>query len=115
YQISIEHIPTGIDSISVIVSKQAVEKCQYEIVTEIKNELDAKVDIDQDIALLAVVGRNMSGHIGLCGAIFETIDEINVNVKVIAQGPSELSIIVGVSKSQYEKTLKALYERLIKE
>lgn len=113
YHVSIEHIPTGIDSISVIVSKPSVEKCQYEIITEIKNNLGADVSIDEDIALLAVVGRNMSGHIGLCGSIFKTIDDERINVKMIAQGPSELSIIIGVATKQYEQALRALYQKLL--
>ncbi len=113
YQVSIEHIPTGIDSISVVVLKSAVEKCKYEIITEIKNKLDADVTLDEDIALIAIVGRNMAGHIGLCGSLFATIDQAKINVKLIAQGPSELSIIVGVATNQYEHAIKALYNSLI--
>lgn len=113
YHVSIEHLPSGIDSISVIVAKQSVDKCQYEIVTEIKNELQAEVTLDDDIALVAVVGRNMAGHIGLCGKVFSTIADGKINVKLLAQGPSELNMIIGVSANDYEHTLKVLYEDLI--
>ncbi len=113
YHASIEHIPSGIDSISVIVSKQAVEKCQYEIVTEIKNELGAEVLLDEDIALVAVVGRNMAGHIGLCGLVFDTLAKNSINIKLVAQAPSELNIIIGVASKDYELVLKFLYEHLI--
>ncbi|MDE5715554.1 MAG: aspartate kinase [Anaeroplasmataceae bacterium] len=113
YDVSIEHIPSGIDSISVVVPLSSVEKCKYEIITELKRELKAEVTVDENIALVAVVGRNMANKIGLCGAIFQTMGKENINVKLLAQGPQELNIIIGISKEDYEKTIKTLYQRLL--
>ncbi len=113
YQVSVEHIPSGIDSFSVVVPKDSVEKSQYEIITELKKALGAEVSLDEDIALVAVVGRNMAGKSGICGMIFETLGSHNINVKLLAQGPSELNIIIGVSQKDYEATLKALYQKLL--
>lgn len=113
YNVSIEHIPSGIDSFSVVVSTPSVEKCQYEIITELKNALQADVTIDSDIALVAIVGRNMAKRSGICGTIFQTLGKEKINVKLLAQGPSELNIIIGVSQADYEVTLKSLYQDLV--
>ncbi|MDE6656881.1 MAG: aspartate kinase, partial [Anaeroplasmataceae bacterium] len=113
FHVSVDHIPSGIDTFSVIVSTANIEKCQYEIITELKNELGAEVTLDTDIALVAVVGRNMAKKSGLCGSIFQTLGENNINVKLLAQGPQELNIIIGVSQKDYELTLKSLYNNLI--
>ncbi len=55
----------------------------------------------------------MAGKSGICGMIFETLGSHNINVKLLAQGPSELNIIIGVSQKDYEATLKALYQKLL--
>lgn len=114
YEVSIEHVPTGIDSFSVIVSNDQVDKCKYELVTEIKKQLDCDVSVETDIALVAIVGRNMAKRSGVCGKIFAALGEKSINVKLLAQGPSELNIIIGVNQADYENTLKALYESLIR-
>ena len=90
-----------------------MEKCKFEIITELKQQLGADVSVDEDIALIAVVGRNMAGKCGLCGDIFKTLGKEDINVKLLAQGPQELNIIIGVSKKNYEKTLRALYQELL--
>ncbi|MDE6242140.1 MAG: aspartate kinase [Anaeroplasmataceae bacterium] len=113
YNVSVDHIPSGIDTFSVIVSTANIEKCQFEIITDLKAELGADVSLDSDIALIAVVGRNMARKSGICGSIFQTLGKENISVKLLAQGPSELNIIIGVSQKDYEKTLKSLYKNLI--
>lgn len=113
YNVSIEHIPSGIDSFSVVVAGSSVEKCQYELVTELRKDLEANVTVEKDIALVAVVGRNMAKRSGICGSIFQTLGKEKVNVKLLAQGPEELNIIIGVDSKDYETTLKALYENLV--
>ena len=113
YNVSNDHIPSGIDSFSVICSRSNVSKYKYEIISDIKNELAADVIVDDDLALLAIVGRSMNGKSGVCGNIFSTLGSLGINVKIIAQGPSELSIIIGVETKDYDKALKALYNILI--
>ena len=114
YDISIEHIPSGIDSFSVVVTSDSVEKCQYELVTELKKELDANVSIEANIALVAIVGRNMAKRSGVCAKIFQTLGTEGVNIKLLAQGPEELNIIIGVDQADYEKTINAIYRDLVK-
>lgn len=113
YDVSIEHVPSGIDSFSVVVSASSVEKCEYELVTDLKKELEANVSVEKDIALVAIVGRNMAKRSGICATIFQTLGAQKINVKLLAQGPEELNIIIGVASSDYEQTLKCLYDSLV--
>ena len=114
YEVSIEHVPSGIDSFSVVVPYSQAEKCQYELATEIKRELGADVTFEKDLALVAVVGRNMAKRAGICGKIFQALGNEKINVRLLAQGPAELNIIIGVSASDYEQTIALLYDALIK-
>jgi aspartate kinase len=114
YGVSIEHTPTGIDSFSVVVAASQVEKVQYELVTDLKKELGANVNVEGDLALVAVVGRGMAKRSGVCAKIFETLGKKSINVKLLAQGPSELNIIIGISSKDYEETVSSLYESLIR-
>ena len=114
YNVSIEHIPSGIDSFSVVVSAASVEKCKYELATDLKNALDADVRVEDNIALVAIVGRNMAKRSGICGTIFQTLGKEKINVKLLAQGPSELNIIIGVDSKDYEQTVTSLYDSLIR-
>lgn len=114
YEVSIEHVPSGIDSFSVVVPYSQVEKCQYELVTELKRELDAEVTLERDLALVAVVGRNMAKRAGICGEIFQALGKNKINVRLLAQGPQELNIIIGVQAVDYENTIDSLYHALIK-
>ena len=113
YNVSVEHVPSGIDSFSVVVPKGDTERIQYDLITDLKNQLGANVSVESDIALVAIVGRNMAKRSGICGTIFQTLGKEKINVKLLAQGPSELNIIIGVSCNDYETTLKVLYENLI--
>ena len=113
YNVSIEHVPSGIDSFSVVVAASSVEKCKYEIVTDLKRDLEANVSVESDIALVAIVGRNMAKRSGVCGTIFQTLGAQKINVKLLAQGPEELNIIIGVDSKDYDKTIVSLYDSLI--
>ncbi len=115
YKVSVEHLPTSIDSFSVVVANSDVEKCIYDLVSEInKNEEVKNITVDNDIALIAVVGRNMVTKPGISGKVFGIIGNENINIKMIAQGSQELTIIVGVCNKDFEKTIKAVYDNLVK-
>lgn len=115
FNINVEHIPSSIDSFSVIVPNKDIEKNIYDVITEIKKNSDIQdVTIDNDISLIAVVGRNMVDKPGISGRIFGIVGNHNINIKMIAQGSQELNIIVGVSNKDFENTIKALYENLVK-
>ena len=109
YKINVEHIPTGIDSVSVVVSGTSVGSNMYDIVARIENELGARVRAKKELALIAIVGRNMVGKSGICARIFASLSAVGINIKMIAQPPDETNIIVGVDNNNYKKAIKALY------
>ena len=109
YKINVEHIPTGIDSVSVVVSGTSVGSNMYDIVARIESELGARVRAKKELALIAIVGRNMVGKSGICARIFASLSAAGINIKMIAQPPDETNIIVGVDNSNYKKAIKALY------
>ncbi len=112
YRLDIEHITTSINSISLIMEKSHLGKNLYELAGSF-NKLESvrKVDIDEDIALVAVVGRNMALKPGVSGRIFAVFGEANINIKVIVQGSQELSILVGVSNKDLNKSIEAVYNK----
>lgn len=115
FNVTVEHIPSSIDSFSVIVPNSDIEKNLYDVVSEIKRNNDIQdVTIDNDIALIAVVGRNMVYKPGISGRIFGIVGNHNINIKMIAQGSQEINIIVGVSNKDFENTITALYDNLVK-
>ena len=114
FKITVEHIPSSIDSFSVIVPNSDIEKNLYDVVSEIKKNNDIQdVSIDNDIALVAVVGRNMVYKPGISGRIFGIVGNHNINIKMIAQGSQEINIIVGVSNKDFENTIISLYDNLV--
>lgn len=114
YSISIEHVPTGIDSVSVVVSEEQVNDCIYDIIADLKRELmPDKVEVVRNIALVAVVGRNMYKRTGLSGKLFGVLGNNGINIKMIAQGPQELNVIVGIDDKDYEATIKTIYNEFV--
>lgn len=115
YNVSVEHVPTGIDNFSVVVASADVEKCIYDLIHDLNNQLKgATVDVDDGMALIAVVGRNMASKPGISGQIFGVLGEQGINIKMIAQGSRELTIIVGVLNSDFEKTINTIYNHFVK-
>ncbi len=114
FNVSVEHIPTSIDSFSVIVESKVVEKSIYDILLEIKKVKGViSVDVDKDIALVAVVGRNMALKPGISGKIFSLFGENGINIKTINQGAQEINIIVGVSNKDFEFAIKTIYKGIV--
>lgn len=114
YHINVEHIPSSIDSFSIVVPQNEIKNTMYDLATAIKSLRDIKdLTIDQDIALIAVVGRNMVTRPGISGKIFAIIGNEGINIKMIAQGSNELNIIIGVSNADFNSTIKALYKQLV--
>lgn len=115
YNVNVEHMPSSIDSFSLIIDSKEVNKRLYELIAEIKS-IDEITDVivENDIALVAVVGRNMATKPGISAKIFSIFGTNKINIKVIAQASQELSIIVGVENAQFENAIKAIYEGLVK-
>lgn len=109
--ISFEHVPSGIDTMTVFVhqdefmhKEQKVAACIHRLANP-----DA-IDIESDLALIAVVGRGMKSTRGTAGRIFSALAHSNINVKMIDQGSSELNIIIGVANEDFDMAIKAIYD-----
>ncbi len=115
HRLDVEQISASIDSFSLIIEKDKLEKCLFEVINEIK-ALDniEKVIYDDDIALVAVVGRNMALKPGISGKIFAVFGEAKINIKAISQDTQELSIIVGVSNNDFNSAIRAVYDKIVK-
>ena len=109
--INFEHMPSGIDTMTVFVHEpEFAEKEQAVILAINRNAHPDSIEIEADLALIAVVGRGMKSTRGTAGRIFSALAHANVNVKMIDQGSSELNIIIGVSDNDFEAAIKAIYD-----
>ncbi len=116
YNVSVEHIPSGIDSFSVIVQGSDVRSNIYEIIAEIKETVKPdSIRLVEGIALIATVGRNMSARPGTSGRLFAALGNSGVNIRMIAQGSDEINIIVGVENKDFEKAISIIYHNFIQE
>ena len=108
--ISFEHMPSGIDTMTVFVHQDEFMDKEQQVVTGIHRlaRPDA-IDIEADLALIAVVGRGMKSTRGTAGRIFAALAHAKINVKMIDQGSSELNIIIGVANDDFEEAIKAIY------
>lgn len=109
--ISFEHVPSGIDTMTVFVHQDEFMHKEQQVVSAIHRLADPdSIDIEADFALIAVVGRGMKSTRGTAGRIFSALAHANVNVKMIDQGSSELNIIIGVSNDDFETAINAIYD-----
>lgn len=109
--ISFEHVPSGIDTMTVFVHQDEFMHKEQQVVSAIHRLADPdSIDIEGDFALIAVVGRGMKSTRGTAGRIFSALAHANVNVKMIDQGSSELNIIIGVANADFETAIKAIYD-----
>ncbi len=110
YDISIEHMPTGIDTLSIVVSEDMILHKTDKIIEKLKEISKAdSIDITHNMALIATVGHGMVQHTGTASRIFTALSANNINIRMIDQGSSELNIIVGVEASDYENAVKSIY------
>lgn len=109
--ISIEHMPSGIDTMTVFVHQAEFEGKEQQVISSIRRLAHPDViDLEADIALIAVVGRGMRSNRGTAGRIFSALAHANINVRMIDQGSSELNIIIGVSNDDFDDAVKAIYD-----
>ncbi|MCR4677614.1 MAG: aspartate kinase [Lachnospiraceae bacterium] len=109
--ISFEHMPSGIDTMTVFVHQDEFMHKEQQVVSAIHRLADPDtIEIEADLALIAVVGRGMKSTRGTAGRIFSALAHADVNVKMIDQGSSELNIIIGVDNSDFEAAIKAIYD-----
>lgn len=115
YNLCFEHLPSGIDTMSVVVNDADFLKNKDAILNDIQRRTKAdSITVNGGIALIAVVGRGMAGSKGTAGRLFKAIAEGDINIRMIDQGSSELNIIVGIDEVDYEKALNAIYSEFVK-
>ena len=114
--ISFEHCPSGIDTVSILVSTTALEPAREDILREIEQELKPDhVSVEDGLALIAVVGQGMIYAKGTAARIFRVIADADINIRMIDQGSSELNIIIAVRDPDYERAIRSLYHAVERE
>ena len=109
-----EHKPSGIDTMSVIVASDSLIGKEKAVLDEINYRCHPdKMEIENNLALIAVVGRGMRKQRGTAGRLFSALAHARVNVKMIDQGSSELNIIIGVEEEDFETATRAIYDMFV--
>ncbi|MBQ8558957.1 MAG: aspartate kinase [Tyzzerella sp.] len=109
--ISIEHMPSGIDTMTVLVHQSEFEEKEQKVLAGIHQAVQPdSIELESDLALIAIVGRGMRSKRGTSGRIFSALAHAHVNVKMIDQGSSELNVVVGVRNHDFENAIRALYD-----
>lgn len=114
YGISFEHMPSGIDTMTILVHQSEFEEYEQSVIAGIHRAVEPDyLEMESDLALIAVVGRGMKASRGTAGRIFSALAHARINVKMIDQGSSELNIIIGVKNADFEAAIKAIYDIFI--
>ena len=110
YGINMEHMPTGIDTMSLIIADNELENNLDEILDRIRGKVNPDlIYIYRNISLIAIVGHGMSNQLGTAAKVFSALANANINVKMIDQGSSEINIIVGVNADDMNRAISAIY------
>ena len=110
YNISFEHLPTGIDTMSIIIPDSELAAKEDVVVERIKSVVRPDhIEIKSGISLVATVGHGMSYKPGTASALCGALAKENINIRMIDQGSSEMNIIVGIATSDYERAINAIY------
>ncbi|MBR2778856.1 MAG: aspartate kinase [Firmicutes bacterium] len=116
YEISFEHLPTGIDTVCLIISNSYLEGKLQDMLEDIERRLKPdSVEVYQDMALIATVGAGMNRRLGVSARLFGALCEAGVNVRMIDQGSSEMNIIIGVQNDNFETAIRAIYDAFVTE
>lgn len=114
FNITVESEQLGLDSFSVIVGSESVANCEEELTERLRSATDAdEITISTGIAAIAVVGRNISGEVSVAMKIFEALSSAHVNVRFIDHAPERISVQVGVSESDYQRAIRAIYNAFV--
>lgn len=112
--ISIEHMPSGIDTLSVIFPYSQIEGREDEVIAKIRKAVAPEhIELESGIALLAVVGRGMRRTRGTAARMFASMAHARINVKMIDQGSSELNVIIGIGESDFDEAIRRIYDMFV--
>lgn len=114
HSISFEHMPTGIDTISLVIEDRQLDHKLDRVLEEIRSECKPdSVEMYPNMALIATVGRGMIHTPGIAARLFTALYNDNVNVRMIDQGSSEINIIVGIETEDFERAIRAIYRAFV--
>lgn len=112
--ISFEHMPSGIDTMTIFVHQDEFAEKEQQVIASINNLAHPdSIDLESDLSLIAVVGRGMKSTRGTAGRLFSALAHAHINVKMIDQGSSELNIIIGVKNEDFEDAITAIYDMFV--
>ena len=115
HNLSVDYVPNGIDNVSIVLPTEAIAPSLYSILGEIQKEVEPdSLDVHDQIAVVAAVGRKMAYRPGISGQIFAALGQAGINIRMINQGPDELNIIFGVDNNDFEAAIKVLYNSFVK-
>ena len=115
HRISVEYVPSGMDCVSVVVETESISNCLYSILSDIQKELKTKdIRVDENIAIIAAVGRKMANRPGMSGRLFGALGQAGINIRMISQDPNEVDIVVGVDNKDFEKAIQVMYHSFVK-
>ncbi|MCB6367698.1 ACT domain-containing protein, partial [Intestinibacillus massiliensis] len=114
FDIPLEHLPSGIDTVSVVLSDKSIDGRLDEILEQFQQQLKPDtIDVSEHMALVATVGYGMSDRPGVSAKLFTALAEAGVNIRMIDQGSSEMNIIVGVENKDLETSIRAIYKAFV--
>lgn len=109
--ISFEHIPSGIDTMTIYIHQDEFAEKEQQVISGIHRAVNPDyMELETDFALIAIVGRGMRSNRGTAARIFAALAHANINVRMIDQGSSELNVIVGVKDEDFEPAIRAIYD-----
>ncbi|MDR1028987.1 MAG: aspartate kinase [Clostridiales Family XIII bacterium] len=110
YDVSVEHIPSGVDTVSVVIADRYLNGKLDDIIDDIERKTQAdSVEVFENMSLIATVGSGMMSRKGVAASLFAALADAGVNIRMIDQGSSEMNIIVGVENEDFETAIKAIY------
>ncbi len=114
HNISFEHLPSGIDTMSVVVSTSSIEHCKRAIIDDLKRSVNPDfIMLENNLATIAVVGRGMINATGTAARVFTALAKNDVNIRMIDQGSSELSIIICIDEKNFDIAINAIYNEFV--
>ncbi len=112
--INFEHLPSGIDTMTIVLKSDYIVNCEHEVLEEIAAAVNPdSLYVYDHLALVAVVGHGMQKSKGTASKLFSALANANINIRMIDQGSSELNIIVGINEEDYESAIKAIYNKFV--
>ena len=115
HDISIDYAPNGIDNVAIVMQTKPLSKILYTILSELQQEMQPDIlEVHDEIAIVAAVGRKMAYRPGISGKIFAALGQADINIRMINQGPDELNIIFGVSNKDFARAIQVLYDSFTK-